>query len=327
MSPSVPEWLTEPVVLPVTDALAWVVIGAFLAGATLEWRGRREAARRATVAAWGLFALFWFLLVQHFAFVHRSIVETILLLVAVPACLYVGLELWRGRDSLLVLSRGVAFMGLLYLPFLTSAWARGILIEVVARQTYVVVDALGFDRIRLAEGDAEVGRTLLNTFANDVDGVNDTRVVFACTGIESMAMFGGLIAAVRAPLRRKAVGVLVSVSVIWALNVARNVFIAVANAYQWFAMSWLEGPVMTAFGLSNPTRVSFFVADRVISQSLAVVALIGVAWLVSRWVPEILDVAEELLYLLTGSEVELRPSAGRGAGADVDAEETAAGGD
>jgi archaeosortase A (PGF-CTERM-specific) len=325
MSPSVPGWLTEPVVLPVTDVLAWVVIGAFLAGAALEWRDHREAARRTTVAAWGLFALFWFLLIQHFAFVHQSIVETLLLLVAVPACLYVGLELWRGRDSLLVLSRGVAYMGLLYVPFLMSAWARGVLIEVVARQTYVVIDALGFDRIRLVEGDGEMGGTLLNTFANDVDGVNDTRVVFACTGIESMAMFGGLIAAVQAPLRRKAAGVVVSVSVIWVLNVARNVFIAVANAYQWFAMAWLEGPVMAAFGLSNPMRVSFFVADRVISQSLAVVALIGVAWLVSRWVPEILDIAEELLYLLTGSEVELRPSAGPGAG--VDAEEAATGGD
>jgi archaeosortase A (PGF-CTERM-specific) len=303
---TVPSWLTEPLVLPVTDVLAWVVIAAFLVGALAEWRDRREAARAATVAAWWLFALFWLLLIQHFAFVHRSIVETVLLLIAVPACGYVGWQLWQGRDSLLLVSRGVAYMGVIYLPFLMSTWARGLLIEVVARQTYVVIDALGFDRIELAAGDAETGGTLTNTFANDVEGVRDTKVVFACTGIESMAMFGGLIAAVRAPIRRKAIGVLVSVSVIWVLNVARNVFIAVANAYQWFAVGWIEGPVMAAFGLSDPTRVSFFFADRVVSQSLAVLALVGIAWLVARWVPEILEVAEELLYLLTGSEVELR---------------------
>jgi archaeosortase A (PGF-CTERM-specific) len=303
---TVPSWLTEPLVLPVTDVLAWVVIAAFLVGALAEWRDRREAARAATVAAWWLFALFWLLLIQHFAFVHRSIVETVLLLIAVPACTYVGWQLWQGRDSLLLVSRGVAYMGVIYLPFLMSTWARGLLIEVVARQTYVVIDALGFDRIDLAAGDAETGGTLTNTFANDVEGVRDTKVVFACTGIESMAMFGGLIAAVRAPIRRKAIGVLVSVSVIWVLNVARNVFIAVANAYQWFAVGWIEGPVMAAFGLSDPTRVSFFFADRVVSQSLAVLALVGIAWLVARWVPEILEVAEELLYLLTGSEVELR---------------------
>jgi archaeosortase A (PGF-CTERM-specific) len=303
---TVPSWLTEPLVLPVTDVLAWVVIAAFLVGALAEWRDRREAARAATVAAWWLFALFWLLLIQHFAFVHRSIVETVLLLIAVPACGYVGWQLWQGRDSLLLVSRGVAYMGVIYLPFLMSTWARGLLIEVVARQTYFVIDALGFDRIELAAGDAETGGTLTNTFANDVEGVRDTKVVFACTGIESMAMFGGLIAAVRAPIRRKAIGVLVSVSVIWVLNVARNVFIAVANAYQWFAVGWIEGPVMAAFGLSDPTRVSFFFADRVVSQSLAVLALVGIAWLVARWVPEILEVAEELLYLLTGSEVELR---------------------
>ena len=303
---TVPSWLTEPLVLPVTDVLAWVVIAAFLVGALAEWRDRREAARAATVAAWWLFALFWLLLIQHFAFVHRSIVETVLLLIAVPACGYVGWQLWQGRDSLLLVSRGVAYMGVIYLPFLMSTWARGLLIEVVARQTYFVIDALGFDRIEFAAGDAETGGTLTNTFANDVEGVRDTKVVFACTGIESMAMFGGLIAAVRAPIRRKAVGAAVAVGVIWVLNVVRNVFIAVANAYQWFAVGWIEGPVMAAFGLSDPTRVSFFFADRVVSQSLAVLALVGIAWLVARWVPEILEVAEELLYLLTGSEVELR---------------------
>lgn len=309
----VPEWLSEPLVLPVTDVLAWVIIGGFVAGYAADRWGARDLARKVTAGTWGIFAVFWFLLIQHFAFVHRSIVETLLLFIAVPSCLYVGWLLYQGRDSLLLLSRAVAFMGVIYLPFLTSSWARGLLIEVVAKQSYFVMEMLGFDRIQLVEGDTETGGVLLNTFANDVEGVRNTRVVFACTGIESMAMFGGLIAAVKAPLRRKAVGVFAAVAIIWILNIGRNVFIAAANAYQWFAISWLEGPVMSAFGLSDPTRVSFFVADRVISQSLAVVALIGILWLIARWVPEILDVVEELLYLLTGSEVDLRSSA-RGGG-------------
>ncbi len=298
-------WLSETSVLPVTDVLAWIVIGVFLAGAVADWRGYREWSRRVCAGAWGLFAVFWFLLIQHFAFVHRSYVETALVLIAVPACLYVGWRLYRGRESLLLVSRGVALMGVIYLPFMMSAWAQRFLIEVVAQQTYFVIDALGFSRIELVEGEGELGGTLMNTFANDVAEVRDTRVVFACTGIESMAMFGGLIAAVRAPLRRKTIGVGVAVGVIWVLNIARNAFIAMANAGQWFAVTWLEGPVMTAFGLSDPTRVSFFVADRVISQSLAIVALIAVAWLVTRWVPEVLAIAEELLYLLTGDDIQL----------------------
>ena len=82
---------------------------------------------------------------------------------------------------------------------------------------------------------------------------------------------------------------------------------AAANGYAWFDHPALEGPVMAAFGLSDPSLVSFYFADRVLSQSLALVALVGIAWLVSRWVPQLLGIAEDLLYLVTGDEVRLRP--------------------
>lgn len=297
--------LTETSVIPITDVLAWVVVAVFLAGVVAEWQGRRETARRLTVGAWGIFAVFWLLLIQYFVFIHRSIVQSVLLLVAVPGCLYVGWLLYQGRDSLLVLSRAVAFMGLIYLPFETSVLARTILIEAVATQTEWLINVLGYgEGMQLIEETSE-GSTLLNTFYFPETG-RASRIVFACTGIGSMAIFGGLIAAVKAPLRRKAAGTVVAVAIIWVLNIGRNAFIALANGYQWFDQAWLEGPVMLAFGLSDPGRVSFFMADRVISQGLAVFALIGVAWLVARWVPEILDIAEDLLFLLTGDEMSLR---------------------
>jgi archaeosortase A (PGF-CTERM-specific) len=297
--------LAETSVIPITDVLAWVVIAVFLGGVVAEWQGRREIARRLTVGAWGLFAIFWLLLIQYFVFIHRSIVESVLVLVAVPGCLYVGWQLLQGRDSLLLLSRAVAFMGLIYLPFETSALARGVLIETVAVQTEFLIKALGYgEGVRLIENTSG-GTTLLNTFYFPASG-RGSRIVFACTGIGSMAIFGGLIAAVKAPLRRKAVGTVVAVAIIWVLNIGRNAFIALANGHQWFDQAWVEGPVMFAFGLSDPGRVSFFVADRVLSQGLAVFALIGIAWLVARWVPEILDIAEDLLFLLTGDEVSLR---------------------
>jgi len=300
--------LTEVSVLPVTDALAWVVIAVFLSGVVADWSGRRRLARRLTVGAWVGFSGFWLLLIHQFALVHRSIVQTVLVVVAVPMCLYVAWTLLQGRDSLLVLSRAVALMGAIYLPFQTSSAARAFLIETVARQTTALVDAAGLgEGMRLVE-DVTGETNLRNTFYFPGSG-RSSRIVFACTGIGSTAIFGGLIAAVRAPLRRKAVALAVSVSIIWVLNLARNGFIAVANGYQWFAHPALEGPVMTVFGLSDPARVSFFVADRIISQGLALFALVAIAWLVSRWVPELLAVAEDLLYLLTGDEVTLRPPA------------------
>jgi archaeosortase A (PGF-CTERM-specific) len=296
--------LTEVSVLPVTDALAWVVVGVFFAGVAADYLDRRPLARNLTAGAWSLFAVFWLLLIHQFALVHRSIVETALVVVAVPMCLYVGWTLLEGRDSLLVLSRAVALMGLIYIPFQTASPVRGFLIEVVARQTAWLLEAVGLgDGMRLVE-ESESG--LRNTFYFPATN-RASRIVFACTGIGSMAIFGGLVGAVRASLRRKAVALAVSLSIIWVLNVARNAFIAAANGYQWFAGTAVEGPVMLLFGLSDPARVSFFFADRVLSQGLALFALVGIAWLVSRWVPELLGIAEELLYLLTGDEVRLRP--------------------
>jgi archaeosortase A (PGF-CTERM-specific) len=309
---------TEVSVLPVTDVLAWVVVGVFLAGVLADYLDRREVARRLTVGAWGLFSVFWLLLIHHFALVHRSIVETVLVVVAVPMCLYVGWTLLRGRDSLLVLSRAVACMGLIYLPFQTATPVRAFLIEEVARETAWLLEAVGLgDGMRLIE-DPDPGSSLVNTFYFPASN-RASSIVFACTGIGSMAIFGGLIAAVRAPLRRKATALAVSLSIIWVLNVARNAFIAAANGYQWFDQPALEGPVMTLFGLSDPARVSFFVADRIISQGLALFALVGIGWLVSRWLPELLDIAEDLLFLLTGDEVRLRPPPTATDGGDTEA--------
>jgi archaeosortase A (PGF-CTERM-specific) len=51
--------------------------------------------------------------------------------------------------------------------------------------------------------------------------------------------------------------------------------------------------------------VSFFISDRIISQVLAVVVLVGITYLVVREVPELLTVVEDVLYLVTGDEYDL----------------------
>jgi archaeosortase A (PGF-CTERM-specific) len=297
--------LTEFSVLPYTDVLAWIVMAVFVVGVIADRRGNQDLALRVTAGAWGLFAVFWFLLIHHFAFIQRSAIQTVLVVVAVPSCLYVGWRLFNGRRSLLTLSRAIAFMTIIYLPFETSVLARQLLIETVAFQTSYAIDLLGIGGGVEFIQDPTSETTFMNTFWFPETG-EASRIVFACTGIGAMAIFGGLIAAVDAPRRKKAIATTVSISIIWVLNIGRNVFIAIANGYQWFAISWLEAPIMFLFGISDPSRVSFFVADRVLSQGLAVFALVGIAFLVARWVPELLDIGEELLSVLLGREVSLR---------------------
>ncbi len=291
-----------PDLTPVTDALVWVVFGGFLLGIVADWHDR-TIARAITTGAWGLFALFWLLMIPFFVFDHRSIIEALLTVIAVPACCYAGYHLASGRDSLLVLSRAVGIMGLIYLPFETIGFFHDALIEMVAEQTYMGLQALG------ATPAFETGEAgLRNTFAFTLDSGERyaTRIVFACTGIGSMAIFGGLIAAVGAPLKRRLAALAVAIGAIWVLNLARNVFIAYSIGHQIFDYGALAGPVMWTFGLENPVRVSFFVADRIIAQGLAVVALLAIAWLVVKLLPELYCVVEDLAYLVTGDEYDLR---------------------
>lgn len=287
-----------PDLSPVTDALGWVVVGLFLAGIAADWRDR-SAARTITAVAWGAFGLFWLLMIPFFSIEHRSIVQTVLAVAAVPACLYVARRLAAGHDSLLVLSRAVGVMGLIYMPFEAIALFHDTLIELVAEQTYAGLRALG--STPAFEVD-EAG--LRNTFVFPLEsgGEYSTRIIFACTGIGSMAIFAGLIAAVRAPIERRLAALAVALSIIWTLNIARNVFIAYATGHQLFDHAALVGPVMWLFGLENPVRVSFFVADRILAQGLAVFALLGLAWIVVKLLPELFVIVEDLAYLLTGEE-------------------------
>ncbi|MFD1512434.1 archaeosortase A [Halomarina rubra] len=283
---------------PTTDLLAWLVVGLFASGSLLATVDRR-AGRAVSVAAWVVFAGFWAVLVPHFAFVAQSAIEGVAAAVAVPGCLYAGYLLARGRDSLFVLTRAVAVMGLVYLPFLTVTGLREWLILTVAQQTEWGINLLGYHPERITgHGEFE------SLFVFRRHGlVNTTRIVLMCTGIGSMTIFAGLIAAVDAPLTRKLQAAAVSIPVIWVLNIVRNVFIAVAFGDQWF--QWLHGPADALFALKGPEMASFYVADRVLAQSASVVVLVAILWLVVKYLPELLVVVEDVLYILTRREYDL----------------------
>lgn len=323
--------------------LAWAVVAAFGAGVLLERRDR-ERARPLLAGAWALFAVFWAVQAPHFAFTQRSIVEGAGSLVAVPASLYVGVLLWRGRDSLFVLSRAVAVMGAVFIPFQAVPALQEWLVEIVALQTAAGIRLVGVDPtlVTWSEAAARTGEALgmsnarraeyaaqyadyRNTFYFVHDGHPITyTIVVACTGIGSMAIFVGLVAAVDAPLRRKARALAVSVPVVYALNIVRNVFIAVSFGQQRAHVA--PELVSTLFGSADPRMVSYYVADRLVAQSLSVVALVAVTYLVVRELPEVLVVVEDLLFVVTGREFDLRDALDAGAADAAPAEPVRAGG-
>jgi len=298
---------------PVTDALAWVVVALFAAGAAMEATDRRDRARQVATFAWVVFGAFWLLLVPHFALEQRSIVEGVLSLAAVPASLYTGREVYRGRDSLLLLSRAVAVMGVVYLPATTIDAVREPLVLMTTAHTEWLMNQLGYHP-RVVEGQT-LGYTNAFWFDPVIEGTppNVTEVVLACTGLGSISIFVGLVAALDAPVRRKLAGLAVVVPVIYGLNVVRVAFIALAHGRQWFrGQQW----VLTLFGSNDVNMASYLVADRVVAQSLSVVVLVAIALVLVRVLPEVVVVFEDVLYLATGDEYDLRGAVGAEVRAD-----------
>lgn len=285
--------------IPVSDVLAWIAVAMFVTSALLASRNRRYA-RTLGATAWVVFGVFWLSLFNQFFFEMKSFIEGALSLLALPACLYAGYLLYSGRDSLFTLTRAVAVMGVVYLPFETVFLLRQFLVETVTQQTEWGIQLLGYHPT-VTTGPNHDFRSMF-VFTNAVGHRFTTHIVLACTGLGSMAIFGGLIAAVRAPLRRKLQALAVVIPAIWALNIVRNVFIALAFGNQWFQV--FVDPIMRVVGYEQPGLVSFFIADRVIAQSLSVVALIAITWFVVRKLPELLTVVEDVAYIVTGNEYD-----------------------
>lgn len=295
------------------NLFVWTAIAAFLATAGLELSGRNRAARTVGAAAWVVFGVFWLLMFPFFYIESKSIIEGFLSLAGLPLCLYTAYLLYSGRDSLLVLSRAVAVMGLLYLPAMTIPAVKVFLIETVARQAHFGMELLGYSP-GIETGD----NGYQSRFAF---GDYSTYIVLSCTGIGSISIFGGAILAVRAPIVRKLKAFALAVGVIWVLNLARNVFVGLAAPLGWFDYPIFHSITRTLAGEDIVT--SFYISHHLISQTLSVVALVGITLLVVRVLPELFAVLDEILFVITGTEYDLQSELGeRDAGASAGASPT-----
>jgi archaeosortase A (PGF-CTERM-specific) len=107
-------------------------------------------------------------------------------------------------------------------------------------------------------------------------------IILACTAIQSMVLFTGLVFGVEAPIKRKLEAFFVSVPTIYLLNIVRNVFVAAAYFGQWFG---------------SPLQ-SFYVAHGIIARIFVMVSLIAVAYAVFVILPEALDVIDDFFRVL-----------------------------
>jgi len=181
---------------------------------------------------------------------------TVFTLAFILFCIF-GYTALKGNLDVMVEATRFSLLAIVfYFPFELYKPLGNALIKIVTDQTFELGRALGFEFERI-----DWNKIFLNG--------KGVRIILACTGIESMALFAGACFGVKAELSRKIKAFIISVPVIYILNLFRNVFVLVSYGYGWFGES------------------SFYIAHNVISKFLATLSLIIITLLVFRELPEL----------------------------------------
>jgi|Deesub1362A_J573_1020465.scaffolds.fasta_scaffold00065_45 archaeosortase A (PGF-CTERM-specific) len=222
---------------------------------------------------WILFSLEWITRLPHFLEINDYFNSTVVFLAFIFfAILGITILKDKGKNlqTFIDITAFSALASLIYFPFAISNDLGFSLIAITADLTAKLSNLLGFGVQRFSE----------NTLV-----LNDhyIEIILACTGIESMALFAGATLGIRADFRRKVVAFLISVPVIYILNLLRNVFVIASFGYSWFGEN------------------SFYIAHHIISKILATIALILISLAVFRILPELADLIYRLKDVLEES--------------------------
>ncbi|MCW7070753.1 MAG: archaeosortase A [Methanophagales archaeon] len=187
----------------------------------------------------------------------------------------------EGEELLFRITKMALLTAVCYFPFSEISLLGDALIFATAKLTTVLLN--------LVSGGVGVffvpPSYIYSSSASFRELYNPIQIILPCTAIQSIVLFVGLVFAVDAPLSRKLKAFLVSVPVIYLLNLVRNMFVVAAYFGQWFGGSPDE---------------SFFIAHGVIARVGAMLALVVVAYAVFVLLPEALDLVEEFFRFLGG---------------------------
>ncbi len=260
------------------DILLWISLFVLIAGAILP----RKYGYKVAAAGWVLFGLRWGLSTPGFFFVEHNIMYTVLCILSVPLTLYAAFLMIKDqRESLMVITKSVAISSIFYFPFAYFPWLGDWIMGVTAMITVSVLHALGENAV--LNGN-------IITFKGQA-----VEIILACTAIQSMAIFVGVVGCIRASWDRIAKAFLISVPVIYLLNIVRNVFVISAYGNQWFQImpdtivSWTGEPAGYA---------SFFWAHNVFAETGSLIALVVISYAVISLLPETLVYLQDIFKLI-----------------------------
>ncbi len=220
----------------------------------------------AALPGWALLGLFWLYQPGHYL-ATNDYFNAVLFTAAGLVCFYMAWILGRKSGpskAQLWASYAAAVCGLVYFPFAQIAPLREALIGFT---TFLTVNALQ----ALSVPVSMPGWNIMTLNGRSVE------IVLACTAIESIALFAGLIISVGAPADRKAAALVLSTLSIYLLNIVRNGFVIMAYGWSWFGSE------------------SFEVAHNMIAKIGSAAALLLISYLIFLLLPELLLIIDELV--------------------------------
>ena len=224
-------------------------------------------------AGWGFFAIHWLIQPAHYIEIG-DYVNVLLVLGVAVFCMIIAHAMYRNYKHslddgsiLLTITVAAALGGLFYYPFAKIEFLNTFLISVVTEQVVYVLHAFNVPAQQVNWNQIELNYHTIT-------------IILACTAIESIAIFIGLIFCVRAPMKRTMIAFIASVPMIYTLNMVRNVFVVVAFGYMWFG------------------ERSFQIAHHIIAKIGSGIALFVIAYVVLQALPELLSAIDQLFAIV-----------------------------
>jgi archaeosortase A (PGF-CTERM-specific) len=213
----------------------------------------------------------------------------------------------REEDSLYTLTKIALIAAVFYFPFAEITVLGDSLIFITAKLTTIVLNIFNLGVYMVPPYRIYTTDSSFHVIYQPIT------IILACTAIQGMVIFIGLIFGVKAPIRRKLKAFFVSVPVIYVLNIVRDVFVSAAYFENWF------GPPFESFFIAhreiariaienglvvlpiNSPINSFDFAHGMIARIAALIALIAIAYAVFKILPEALDFVEDFIAALKSS--------------------------
>lgn len=252
----------------------WIALGLMVLSAIIP--GSRFFRKPIGALGWVFFGIHWAYQPFHYLEIHDyfNVVLTILVAIFCFFLAHTMVDEYRRRDFTLEsidvtsMVTGVAAIGsLFYFPFLQMESLNHWIISTVTSNVVMTLQMVGYP----------VSSTW-NTIS--IDGYS-VEIILACTAIESIALFMGLITSVKAPMKNVASAFMVSVPVIYILNIFRDAFVVIAYTQQWFGPS------------------SFEIAHHGIAKFGSLLALFVIGYVVLKILPELFDLIDGVFELVT----------------------------